>query len=84
VQEYTNVTVPQATLDAVAPLERVRAICAMAQIGRARQCQHSAAAVKAAANALRRGDAFKGSVYADDVSEYLMDLDREGPAEEPP
>ena len=52
----------------------MRAICAMAQIGNARQCKHSAAAVKAAGAALRRGDAFQGSVYADDVSAYLRDM----------
>jgi hypothetical protein len=71
VQEFANVVVPQAALDTVTPMQRARAICAMAQIGNAHKCKHSAAAVKAAANALRSGDAFRQSVYADDVSAYL-------------
>lgn len=70
-QEHANSVVPHAALAAVKYIEKVRAICAMAQIGNAVQCKHSAAAVKAAANSLRSGDAFVGNVYADDVSLYL-------------
>jgi hypothetical protein len=70
-QDYSGIIVPQAALAAVTYIERVRAICAMAQVGNAGQCKHSAAAVKAAANSLRSGDAFAGNVYADDVSVHV-------------
>ena len=63
--------VPAAALAAVTYRERVRAVCAMAHIGNAARGRHSAAAVKAAANALRSGNAFAGNVYADDVLEHL-------------
>lgn len=55
----------------VSYLDRTRAMNALAGIGNAAKMEHSPAAVKAAAAAFRNGDAFKASVFADDVSEYV-------------
>ena len=57
----------------VSYFDRARAMNALAGIGNAAKMEHSAAAVKAAAAAFRNGDAFKASVFADDVSEYVPD-----------
>jgi hypothetical protein len=74
-QEHANTVVSPEELASVTSLERLRAILAMAHIGNADKGEHSAAAVKAAAAAFRSGEAFKGTVFSDDVSHLVPGSD---------
>lgn len=66
-------TVTAAEMARVSHLERLRAMNALAGVGGAAKVAHSPAAMKAAAAAFRNGDAFRGSVFADDVSDLVPD-----------
>lgn len=60
-----------AAVAAVGCVERVRATCALAGIGNADRGHTSPAALAAAIYAIRSGDAFQASVYADAVLQHL-------------
>lgn len=64
--------VTQGGRDSVSTIDQVRAVCHLAGIRAPGAKQPSAAAIKAAANALRSGEAFRESVYGDDVSACLQ------------
>eukprot|EP00892_Ulva_mutabilis_P011879 jgi/Ulvmu1/9063/UM005_0156.1 len=70
-REFADVSVSAAAMARVSYLDRMRAMNALAGIGNAAKAEHTAAAIKAAAAAFRSGDAFKASVFADDVTEFV-------------
>eukprot|EP01025_Chloroclados_australasicus_P054485 TRINITY_DN6460_c0_g1_i1.p2 TRINITY_DN6460_c0_g1~~TRINITY_DN6460_c0_g1_i1.p2 ORF type:complete len:133 (+),score=18.08 TRINITY_DN6460_c0_g1_i1:3-401(+) len=76
-QEHNTVYVSPEALQAVSNLDRLRATMAIAGIGDADRQQHRAAAMKLAANSLRSGEAFRVSVYGDQVLEHLAATARE-------
>lgn len=72
-QEFANVSVTAAEVARVSQLDRLRAMNALAGIGGAAKMSHTPAAIKAAAAAFRNGDAFKASIFADDVTAHVPD-----------